>query len=181
MRQHPSKIKVWEPILLFVVIVALIIYAVNAINAQDWLWFTSQATVIEPVEIVVVENGVRRTLVPGHAEFAQVSAAAKEALADIDSTDLINLGLSDETLDYFAENGVLLELYFREPVEFHTRFRAGEPTQILVPLAGRHAGNGYFFRGAEGEWWYGAIRMANPEPLYEALLGLGYPVAMRGG
>ena len=32
MRQHPSKIKVWEPILLFVVIVALIIYAVNAIN-----------------------------------------------------------------------------------------------------------------------------------------------------
>lgn len=166
---------------MFILVAVLIVYAVNAINAQDWLWFTSQATVIEPVEIVVVENGNRKTLVPGHADFAQVSAAAKEALAEIDSTDLINLGLSDETLGYFDESGVLLELYFRKPVVFHTQFRAGEPTQILIPLEGRHAGNGYFFRGADGEWWYGAIRMANPKPLYDAMVALGYPVAVRGG
>lgn len=175
-QQHPSKIRLWEPIAIFLLLALVIFYAVNALNTQDWLWFTGRSTVIEPIRIVMVENGHRTTLIPGHADFNRLSEAAEAALSQIDSVDLINLGLSDDTLAYYEQSGVIMELYFARPVTFHTRFRAGEPTQLLIPIEGRHAGNGYFFRGANGEWWFGAIRMANPEPLLDVLASLGYPV-----
>jgi hypothetical protein len=161
---------------LFVVISLLVLYAVNALNTQDWLWFTNRVVESEPVRIVIVDQGQRTTLVPGSPGFDTLAAAASAALSAVRSTDLVNLGLSDETLADFQRSGVLLELYYDQPVSFHTQFRAGEPTQVLIPIAGRHAGNGYFFRGAHGEWWFGAIQMADPAPLYRAMAGLGYAV-----
>ena len=70
----------------------------------------------------------------------------------------------------------MLELYFSRPVQYHTSYRTGDPTQLLVPIEGRHAGKGYFFRGAEGEWWFGAMRMGDPVPLLDTMARLGYPV-----
>jgi hypothetical protein len=179
MSKHPSKLRIWEPIVLFVVILAVVYFVVNALNSGSLLWFKSGATRIEPIRIVIVDHGERVTLIPGHADFTRLSEAAAEALATIGSTDLVAVGLSQETLADYDTSGVLLELYFQRPIQFQTRFRAGEPTQILVPIAGRHSGNGYFFRGAEGEWWFGAIRMADPGPLYEVMADLGFQVSAR--
>ncbi len=179
MSKHPSRMRVWEPIVLFVAILAVVYFVVNVLNSGTLLWFKSGATQIEPTRIVIVDHGERMTLVPGHADFARLAETAATSLAAIDSTDLVAVGLSEETLADYEKSGVLLELYFERPVHFQTRFRAGEPTQILVPIAGRHAGNGYFFRGAEGEWWFGAIRMAEPGPLYELMAELGYQVSAR--
>jgi hypothetical protein len=40
-----------------------------------------------------------------------------------------------------------------EPVDFHLPFNDGEPTALLIPIQGRHAGHGYVFRGGNGKWW----------------------------
>jgi hypothetical protein len=174
--KHPSKIRILEPVILFVVIGVLIVYVVNALNTQDWWWFRSQAVEVVPSRMVIVQDGERTTLVPGSPMFDRLAEAAQISLSHPNNTDLINLGISDDTLAFYESSGVLLELYFDRPVQFHTSYRTGEPTQLLVPIEGRHAGNGYFFRGDQGEWWFGAMRMADPAPLLDVMAALGYRV-----
>ena len=179
--KHPSRIRLWEPLILFAFIAVAIFYLVNALNTQDWFWFRSTVTDIEPTRIVVVHDGQEETLIPGHPEFASLAAAAEVSLQDLSNTDLINLDISSETAAYYENEGVLLELYFDRPLKFHTTYRTGDPTQLLIPIEGRHAGNGYFFRGQEGEWWFGAMRMANPAELLDTMTEMGYPVDRGAG
>lgn len=175
-KKHPTKMRVIEPIILFIVIAVAIFYGVNALNTGDLLWFQSKAVNIEPIRMVVVNAGEKETIIPGHEKFNSLAEAAQTSLSTPNNTALINLGLSDDSLAYFENEGVLLELYFSRPVQYHTNYRAGEPTQLLVPIEGRHAGQGYFFRGADGEWWFGAMRMGDPAPLLNVMAELGYPV-----
>ncbi|RMG89743.1 MAG: hypothetical protein D6706_20720 [Chloroflexi bacterium] len=172
--KHPSQIRIWEPLLAFLLISVGIVYAIVAFNAQDWLWFQSGATDARPSRIVIVNQGKRTTLQPGHVAFAQLSEAVHASVGKVANTSLIDIGLSDESLAYFEDEGVLLELYYDQPVAFHVPFRVGKPTQLLIPIEGRHAGHNYFFRGANGEWWFGAMRMADSTPLYTTLQELGY-------
>lgn len=178
MRNHPTRLQVWKPIVMFILLAIVAVYGVNAFNSQNLLWFQSKVTKIEPSRIVIVESGRESLIAPGHANFLALSQAIEQGLGAIDSTALTDIGLSEETVAYMATEGVMMKVYFDEPVVFNTSFRAGEPTQILIPIAGRHAGNGYFFRGAQGDWWFGAIRMANPAPLYETIEALGYGVVV---
>lgn len=50
---------------------------------------------------------------------------------------------------------------------------------FIIPIEGRHAKGGLVFRGARGQWWYGAVRMADPAPIYMTLAQLGYASAKR--
>jgi hypothetical protein len=174
--KHPSKIRLWEPLVLFAVIAVAIYYLVNVLNTQDWLWFRSAATEIQPSRIVIRSDGEVVTLSPGHKDFASLADAAEQSLKEVSNTDLISLGISSETVAFYEHDGVLLELYFDGPVKFHTAYRAGDPTQLLIPIEGRHSGKGYFFRGKDGEWWFGAMRMADPDLLLDKMAELGYPV-----
>lgn len=173
-----SKIWAFEPFVWFVLIVGLIIYVVNVLNSHDWLWFQQKSDRVDPTRIVIVEQGQRRTIVPGHEDFERLAEAVSLSVSRPDNSDLINVGISEETVAFYKEAGVMLEIYFDRPVTFHTAYRAGEPTQILLPISGRHAGKGYFFRGAGGEWWFGAMRMADPMPIYRLMAEMGYSVDM---
>lgn len=172
--KHPRQIRLLEPLVMFTAVTALIIYALVAFNAQDWLWFTSKSVDAHPSRIVVWHNGVQSTIQPGHADFNTLAEAAHRSLSTFNNTNLINVGFGEETLDDYAERGVMVVLYYDRPVKFHAPFRTGEPTQLLVPVDGRHAGNNYFFRGANGDWWFGAMRMADSAPLFAALTSLHY-------
>ena len=172
--QHPTKIRIIEPFLTFLVVGAAVVYLVNALNSGNWLWFQSRATNVRPSRIVIVDHGERTVLTSGHAHFKELADAASASLSKLNNTDLISIGLSEETLQDYATDALVLELYFDSPVHFNTQARLGEPTQLLIPIEGRHAGGGYVFRGAHGEWWFGAIRMADPTPLYTALQQMGY-------
>ena len=77
----------------------------------------------------------------------------------------------------YASDSLVLELYFEQPVVFNSLARSGEPTQLLIPIEGRHANGGYVFRGDKGAWWFGALRMADPAPLYAALSQMGLIVS----
>lgn len=175
-RKTHKGLGVFEPFLILGLMAAIVIYAVNVLNTHDWLWFTSQATEIRPTRMVLVDRGQRTTIVPGHPDFNELSTALSQSLAELGNTNLIDVGLSAETLDYYNQHGVVLEVYFDRPVQYHASFRVGDPTQILIPVEGRHAGSGYFFRGAQGQWWFGALRMADPQPLYTVLQNMGFPV-----
>ena len=127
-----------------------------------------------PSRIIIWNHGEKIVIQPGHESFIELSTAVHQSLHEFSNTNLINLGFSEDTLTYYETNGVMLELYYDNPLNYRASFRVGEPTQLLVPVEGRHAGSDYFFRGDKGDWWFGAMRMANPEPLFTALSQLGY-------
>ncbi|MCA9934446.1 MAG: hypothetical protein H6662_13045 [Ardenticatenaceae bacterium] len=172
--KHPRQIRVWEPVVMFVAIAVLIVYAINVLNTEDWLWFRAQTIDATPNRIVLMVNGERVLIQPGHAEYQALATAVQTALQDFSNTDLINIDFNEESLTYYDNKGVLLELYYDNPINFHAAFRVGKPTQILIPIEGRHAGYDYFFRGDKGIWWFGAMRMADSLPLFQTLAELGY-------
>lgn len=178
LNNHPSELRLWKPSAILLFVAMLGIYSIIAINAENWLWFRARPTNLDPARIIVVDDGQETLVAPGHPHFLTLSQAVQTAAGSTNNLDLIEIGLSEDSLDYMASDGIMLQVYFDEPVVFNTTFRAGEPTQILIPIEGRHAGMGYFFRGAGGEWWFGAIRMADPLPLYETVETLGYGVAI---
>lgn len=175
--QHPTKIRLIEPLVIFLLLSAAIIYLVNVFNTGNWLWFQSRVVNVRPSRIVIINRGERVLLTPGHADFQTLADAAAASLSELNSTDLISIGLSEETLQDYATKSLVLELYFDSPVQFNTLARTGEPTQLLIPITGRHANGNYVFRGARGEWWFGAVRMANATPLYSTLEQMGYTAA----
>ena len=172
--KHPSQIRVVEPIIFFALALVVIIYSINALNTQDWLWFASGNVDATPDRIVIWDHGEKSVLQPGHEDYAELATAVHQSLHKFSNTNLINIGFGEDTLTYFEKDGVLLELYYNSPVPYRASFRVGQPTQMLVPIEGRHAGHDYFFRGAEGTWWFGAMRMADPAPLLSTLEEMGY-------
>ena len=177
--KHPNKIKVIEPFLILILITVIGVYLLNAFNSGSWLWFQGKAAVLDPPSrIVVVDNGVRTVLQPGTDYHNELSEAAVQALSKFNNTDLVSIGLSDQTLADYAEDSLVVELYFDRPLQFNTLARTGDPTQLLIPIDGRHAAGAYVFRGAQGEWWFGAVRMADPTPLYTVLQQMGYSAAV---
>ena len=177
--KHPNKIKVLEPFVVLVLIAVAIVYFLNVLNSGNWLWFQGKAAVLEPpTRIVITNDGEKLVLQPGTDYYDDLSEAAVLALSKFGNTDLVSIGLSDQTLADYAEQSLVLELYFDHPLQFNTLARTGEPTQLLIPIDGRHAAGAYVFRGAQGEWWFGAVRMADPSPLYAVLQQMGYSAAV---
>ena len=83
-------------------------------------------------------------------------------------------GLSESTLEEYQHRGTILELYFNQPVDFHLPFNDLQPTALLIPIEGRHADQGYVFRGKNNKWLAGQMLMSDPQPLLDALSTLGY-------
>lgn len=166
-----------EPLIILVVFSLLMVYLLNAFNTSNWFWFRNNSELSQPASIVIVDHGHRITMKPGHADFAALSNAALQSLSKLNNTDLVGIGLSEQTISDYATKSLILEINFDRPVHFNSLARTGEPTQLLIPIDGPHDG-GHVFRGARGDWWYGALRMADPAPLYQAMQELGYPVLM---
>lgn len=174
---HPNKIRVLEPFIGLVVFVVAAIYLINVFNTGNWIWFRGNTVNVRPSRIIIVDHGERTTLNPGHPAFTALEEAATESLSQLNNSGIVDIGLSPQTLADYDNDSLVLELYFDSPVVFNTAARTGKPTQLLIPIEGRHANGGLVFRGDKGEWWYGAVRMANPQPLLLALAQMGYLVA----
>lgn len=171
---HPNKIKIVEPFLFMVFLGVALIYGVNAFNTGNWLWFSAKPVNTRPNRIVIVDHGSRITYLPGHTHFDALADAAELSLSELNNTDLVSIGLSEQTLSDYATDSLVVELYYDKPVIFNSLARTGEPKQLLIPVTGRHSEGGYFFRGDNGEWWYGALRMADPSPLFSVLSEMGF-------
>lgn len=171
---HPSQMSVWQPLALMGVFGVIVFYLVTAMNTQNWVWFLNETIHVTPSRIVVLHNGDEQVYTQGKDGFLELATAVEQSLSDLSNTALIEVGLSEQTLTDYATTSLVVELYFDQPVQFNSMARTGEPTQLLIPVTGRHSGSGYVFRGAQGEWWFGAVRMANPDPLFNTLDSLGH-------
>lgn len=171
---HPSQMNIWPPLLMMAAFGIAIFYLVTAMNTQNWAWFLNETEHVTPSRIVVINNGTEQVYTQGRDGFLELSTAVEQSLSNLSNTALINIGLSEQTLTDYATRSLVVELYFDQPVRFNSMARTGEPTQLLIPVTGRHSGGGYVFRGAQGDWWFGAVRMADPEPLFKTLESLGH-------
>ncbi len=172
---HPKNVKIVEPFLFLILFSVILIYTINVFNTGNWLWFRGGTSELSsPTRIVIIDHGTKIVLQPGADGYNEMAEAAVASLQKFNNTDLVSIGLSVQTLDDYANDSLVVELYFDTPILFNTLARTGEPKQLLIPIDGRHSQGAYVFRGDQGEWWFGALRMADPQPLYAALQNMGY-------
>jgi hypothetical protein len=171
---HPARNSVLKPLFVSLGFIILLIYSVIAFNTGDAFWFLANTEVSQPLRIIVRHEGERIVYQPGSAEFNQLAPLVEQSISSLNNNALIDIGLSDVTLEDYNNVYTVVEVHYDQPIKFGTTFRTGSPTQLLIPITGRHSGAGLFFRGNTNEWFYGALRMADPLPLYAALADLGY-------
>ena len=171
---QPQKKGLLEPLLVFVgVIVALVYLAVAAISG-DLLWFLGGASLPDPQRIVIRVEGNETVLTSNSPGYGILASATKKSLSSFANSAPIPMGLSDESIEEFQHHYTVLELYYDEPVDFHLPFNDGDPTALMIPIQGRHAGHNYVFRGGNGEWWARPMKMSDSQPIFDALSALGY-------
>ncbi len=149
-------------------------YSAVAAVSGDPLWFLGGTSLADPVRVVIRVEGEEAVLTPNTPGYEVMARATREALSSFKNATPLSVGLSEATLADYERRGVVLELYYEEPVDFYLPFDEGEPTALLIPIEGRHAGHGYVFRGGNGEWWARPLSMSDPQPIYDALVALGY-------
>lgn len=170
--RHASS--VLQPFLILIGAFLLIAYLVGALNSGNWLWFSPVQPDYEPSRILVRDRGQNVEYRPGDPGFSELAAALDVVLADFTNADLVPLGLSDVTMQEYQETAVVMEVFYPGSIRFNTPVRMRNLDRLLIPIEGRHAGKGYVFLGNETRWLSGALVMANPEPLMDALRSLGY-------
>ena len=170
-----SKTRLREPVIILVVILLLIYWAINAANTNNMLWFLPIQPTLQPTRIVVRNYGQTVELFPGSPGFSELSQALNDTFAHgFDNTDLVSIGLSDETLRRYMEEELVIESYFGAPISFNTQVRMTNVNQLLIPLDGTHADQRYLFFGSKGEWRVGAMVLSDDSPLRTAMQILGY-------
>lgn len=171
----PSKKGVLEPILVCVIVIGVLVYAVCTAVTGDPKWFLGGASMPNPRQIVIRVDGEETVLTSNSNGYDIMVKATKKALSSFANSAPIPMGLSDETIEQYQHRFTVMELYFDKPVDFHLPFNDMDPTALLIPIRGRHAGKGWVFRGGQnGEWHPGPLTMTNPQPIFQALATLGY-------
>ena len=170
-----KKIRLREPLITFFVVFLLIIWAINAVNTGNWLWFSPIQPTYQPSRIVVRNYGQTENLQPGMDGYNELAQAANDAFsAGFSNTDLINIGLSEETLRRYHEEELVVEFNYAEDISYNSPIRMINVRQLLNPIDATHGGRGYVFLGSSGEWRAGALVLENEQPLLDALTALGY-------
>lgn len=159
------------------VIIALgIIWLLNAFNTGNPLWFLPIQPTYIPSRIIVRDYGTAVTLNSG-PEFDTLRAALDDTLSGFKNTALIDLGLSDETLQRYREEELVVEVYYPRNITFNTSVRMSHVNQLLIPIDGTHAGNDYVFIGSNGRWFAGVMMVNDMSPLLAVMRELGYLAA----
>jgi len=172
---EPKKKSAMEAVMVSGLVIAVLVYAVCAAVTGDPKWFMGGVSMPNPEQIVIRVDGVETVLTPNMNGYEIMVKAVKKSLGSFSNSAPIPMGLSDETIEQYKHRFTVVELYFDKPVDFHLPFNDMDPTALLIPIRGRHAGKGWVFRGGEnGKWHPGPLTMTNPQPIFQALMTLGY-------
>ena len=163
-----------SPILTIAGAIGVFVYGVIAMMSEDALWFLGGATVPDPERIVIRVNGQETLLTAGSPSYDLILKATRDAMSKFRNMAPLSAGLSEATLEEYQHRGTLLELYFNQPVDFHLPFNDLQPTALMIPIKGHLSGQGYVFRGKNSLWLSGQMIMSDPQPLFDALLTLGF-------
>lgn len=163
-----------QPFLMLVGVFLLIAYLVGALNSDNWLWILPIQPTYTPSRILVRDRGQSIEYREGDEGFAELAAALNASLSEFNNRDLVPLGLSDLTLQEYAETAVVIEVYYPQNIRFNTPVRMNDINQLLIPIEGRHGGLKYVFPGSDGLWLAGAFVMTDDKPLMDAMRSLGH-------
>lgn len=169
-----KKTNIRDPLIILVVVVVGFWWLINVFNTGNPLFFLPFQPTYVPSRIVVRDYGTAVTLRPGDDGFDTLTAALDETLSSFTNTALVDIGLSEETMRRYAEEELVLELYYGENLEFNTSVRMTNVNQLLIPIDATHADNNYVFIGANGAWRVGAMEVADMTSLKAAMRTLGY-------
>ena len=172
---HPSKIKIFQPIITLLAVLLLIIWLVNVLNTGNWLWFLPYQPAYQPTRIIVHNYGQTEILQPGIPGFIELTDALNESFSKgFDSTSLVSIGLSDDTLQRYNEEELVIEAHYPNQVRFNTSARMKNVRSLLVPIDATHDGQRYLFMGTNGNWLAGALVMSDDSSIMETMVTLGY-------
>ncbi|MCA9992635.1 MAG: hypothetical protein H6666_00305 [Ardenticatenaceae bacterium] len=168
------RFRLLEPLIILVVIVLAFWYLLNTLNTGNPLWFVPFQPEYTPSRIVVHDYGQSVELRPGDAGFDQLAAALNETLSAFKNRDLVPIGIGDETLRAYYEEGLVVEAFYATEVRFNLPARFEGINTLLIPVDARHAENNYVFLGRNREFLASALQVESREPLDNALRVLGY-------
>lgn len=169
-----TKTRLREPVLMMLGVALLIYWLINTMNTGNALWFLPFQPIFEPSRIVVRDYGTAVTIRPGDPGYVQLSEALNQTLSDFINTDLVPIGLSDETLRRYNEEELVVESFYADNIQFNTAVRMTGINQLLIPIDSTHADNRYVFMASNGLWRAGALVVKDDTPIKQALRDLGY-------
>ena len=168
------KIKLWKPILAFVLFGAVSLWLLNTLTTGNPLWFFPIQPSYAPNRIVIHNFGEEIELRPGDLAFEKIAAGVDQSLSRFSNTALIDVGLGDSTLADYQTKALVVEVYYPSNIRFNLPIRMERVNQLLFPIVGRHQDTKYVFIGYNGEWLVGALQVYSNQPLLDALRELGY-------
>lgn len=169
-----KKPSIFKPLIILVLTIGAIFYLVGLLNTGNPMWLLRSQPDYTPSRVVIRDSGAATVYEPGDVTFDALATALDSSFSAFTNANLAPLGLSEETLQSYDDGGLVVEVYYPEPIQFNTPARMDNIDQLLIPMRGRHAGNGYTFVGSDGSWLAGALVMRSDEALRTVLRQLGY-------
>lgn len=128
-----------------VIVVAVLIYALVALNTQDHLWFVSTFSE-RPNQIVINCYGEQLILREGSPYFDGLVELINAVLSGRKYWD--STTLSEETYQEYqkSSNMMVIELFYAPRVRIHSFYKYfSNLDSIVIPLDGRHANTNAIF------------------------------------
>lgn len=169
-----SQQSVFKPFLVLIGSVLLILYLIIAFNTQNMWWFMSNLEEVKPTHIIIRDQGRELVYRPGDKEYETLTPVIRQAIASVNNTGFVEVGVSENTEQEYLTRFTVLEVYYDETLQFGTNMRTGNTRALLFPITGRHAATGLFFRGDGQEWLFGGLQMGETQLFYQTLEQLGY-------
>lgn len=168
------KIKLWKPVLTFLLFGVLAWWLLNTFTTGNPMWFLPIQPSYVPNRIIVRNFGEEITLRPGDLVFQSVADGVDQSLSNFNNRALIDIGLGEATLQDYQTDALVVEVYYPTTIRFNLPIRMNKINQLLFPVVGRHADTNYVFMGYNGNWLVGALQVSTAQPLQDALREAGY-------
>ena len=141
-------------------------------NTRYWEWYKTGFDDL-PNRFVIHNAGTQTELLPGQPGFDELAGAVRDCLAQGVAANS-RTGLSAVSLNEAYNRYLTLEIFFAQPVKLHAWFFTGHPTQMLIPITGRHSDWPVVFFYWGGKYQSDAPVLKTKEPILQVLGELGY-------
>ncbi len=155
---------------IMLIIGSVVFWWVNSLANEDPLWFVRSFDA-EADWITVYHDGQTTLFLPGDPGYDQIMAAFADAVAHWSGYEN-GVGMSEESLEDYRSQGMLLEVHYNAPVQVHTRHMFPKARNFWVPLTGTHARWRRVFAGLTDEPRIGVLNIS--ETYFETLQSAVY-------
>lgn len=168
MEEQKRRPKLWNRILVIVLILIGLVWFKNASSDKDWLWFLpvfdEQAS-----KIHLYRDGEHVVLYPGDAGYKEVNSAVNQIVRHVQGKKSYNMSAEYQQAIYDTYSAV--EVCYTEPVIIHTSHSFPKADKYLFPQSGHLYDPPMVFAGMQDRPNYqiGALVLSSRDALDEAV------------